>query len=187
MNDIEILHQMITDNAKVALVPNYNGKMVELTETECRDSTATIFGMPENSIIINLDRFWLPDKILTGKRGQLKRADFVIVANDNRKWIIICIELKRIKGDNKKIIKQLTGAQCFITYCQKVGQAFWNQPDFLENYEHRFISITHTSISKQRTRVKCSANIHNQPTKFLKISSPNHLQFNKIVGLPTQR
>jgi len=182
MNDIDILHQMITDKAKVALVPEYNRKMVKLTETECPDSTATIFGMPENSIIISLDSFWLPNKILTGRRGQLKRADFVIVANYNEKGIIICIELKKRKGDNKKIIKQLTGAQCFITYCQKVGQTFWDQPDFLENYEHRFISINHTSVSKKGTRPKPRASVHNQPKNFLKISSPNHLEFNKIAG-----
>lgn len=184
MTDIEILHQMITDKAQVALMDDRNRKKVELTEPNCLDSVVTISGMPENGIVIDLDSFWLPEQIFTGSHGQLKRADFVIVANDDEKKVIIYIELKKTKGKKNKIIQQLTGAQCFITYCREIGRAkaFWNQSDFLENYKHRFVSFSHTSIRKQKTRVPPKEGVHDHPKRMLKISSPSHLEFNHIAG-----
>ena len=184
MTDIKILHKMIVDRAQVVLMSEYHRKKVELTEPNCSDSAITISGVPENGIVIDLDRFWLPEQIFKGSNGQLKRADFVIVANDDGKKVIIYIELKRRKGSKNKIVQQLTGAQCFITYCREIGraEAFWNQSDFLENYKHRFVSISHTSISMQKTRVSRSEGVHDHPKRMLKISSPHHLEFNHIAG-----
>jgi hypothetical protein len=69
-----------------------------------------------------------------------------------------------------------------VTYCQNIGKCFWNKPDFLDAYHYRFVSIGHISIAKQPTRSKRSTGIHDRPENMLKISSPNHLEFNHLAG-----
>lgn len=75
-----------------------------------------------------------------------------VTNTDKRNWII-CIEMKKGKGDSEEeIICQLKGTQCFIAYCRAIGQAFWQQSEFLrpEAYEYRFVSIRNIGINKKQ-------------------------------------
>lgn len=182
MPDLAILHQMIKDGAKVPLLEKHGKKSVVLSEPQHPDSSVTIAGMPDNAIVIKADAFKSPDTVFTGLHGECKRADFVIVADTDNKKSIICIEMKAKKASEKEIIQQLSGAKCFIVYCQTVGKSFWKQRDFLAGYSLRFISIGHTSIPKRRTRIDRSAGTHDRPERMLKISSPHHLQFDQLAG-----
>ena len=185
MSDIDILDRMIRDDAKVLLKDYFGKKKVVLTEPQASDSEVVIFGMPENSIVINVDQFWSLDKMFNHLNGQCKRADFVIVADDGAKKAIVYIEMKRTRARREKdIIQQLTGAQCFIGYCREIGRAkaFWNEPRFLQDYEERFISFRRTGIPKQKTRTDLKTSVHNRPDQMLKISSPTHLTFNHLAG-----
>ncbi|MEZ5671267.1 MAG: hypothetical protein R3E08_02375 [Thiotrichaceae bacterium] len=94
----------------------------------------------------------------------------------------MCIELKAKSSTcpESKIIQQLKGAQCFIHYCQSIGTLFWEQQDFLKNYEYRFVSIRNISISKQEIRKP--EKIHDRPELMLKISNPHRIYFNQLVG-----
>ncbi|NEP60630.1 MAG: hypothetical protein F6K31_27135, partial [Symploca sp. SIO2G7] len=120
-----------------------------------------------------------------GKRGECKRADFVIIADtDNKKVrkVILCIEMKAGKGGTEsEIIQQLKGAQCFVAYCREIGQLFWNQKNFLKGYEYRFVSLRDISIAKKTTRTSAKIGTHDCPERMLKITSPHHLQFNRLV------
>lgn len=183
MSDLDILHQMIKDAVKVSLVGKYNKKQVTLTEPQQSNSAVTIYGIPDNAIVIKADAFKSPDTVFNcSKQGECKRADFVIIAETGQKKVIICIEMKTTKASKKEIIQQLTGVQCFITYCREIGKAFWNQPDFLNDYVYRFISIGHTSIPKNKTRIDYPPGTHDRPDKMLKIDWPHHLQFNQLAG-----
>ena len=184
MHDLDILQQMIKDTAQVSLTDKYGKKMVTLTEPQCPDSCVTIYGMPDDAIVIKADDFRSPDTVFNGSRGECKRADFVIVANAGIKKAIIYIELKKTKGSEREIIQQLTGARCFVAYCREIGQAqaFWNQRTFLTGYVERFVSIGHTSIPKRKTRIARQTGAHDRPDKMLKIDSPYHLEFNRLVG-----
>jgi len=181
--DIEVLHQMIIEEAKVELQDYYDKPKVILTEPQCSNSSVTIFNLPDEIIVINLDSYWSIENMFTHENGQCRRADFVIIANDYQ-GVIIFIEIKKKKDQAKNIIQQLTGAQCFISFCQKVGQAqaFWNTENFLEGYLHRFVSIGNVSISKKPTRIRPSNGVHDSPEKMLKLSSPHHLTLKKLVG-----
>jgi hypothetical protein len=86
------------------------------------------------------------------------------------------------KGQPTEIVQQLKGAQCFIAYCREIGKAFWNEPDFMKKYRHRFVSIAHTSIPKRKTRITRESGKHDEPEKMLKIDWPHHLQFNQLAG-----
>lgn len=189
MSDIAILKEMIQESATVPLEEHKGKKQVILKEPSA-DYSVTIDGMPDDAqvIVIKADAFPAPSKIFTSSNGQCRRADFVIIADTPTEKIIFCIEMKKKKGQNKNIIQQLTGAKCFVDYCQEIGKAFWNQQNFLEAYEYRFVSIGHISIPKGKTRNNRSTEtngrlteIHNRPDKMLKISRPNKLQFNHLI------
>ncbi|AFY74023.1 hypothetical protein Syn7502_01996 [Synechococcus sp. PCC 7502] len=141
MSDIAIFQELIKE---IALVPLTDNKVV-LKEPELSDCFVTIHGMPDEDevIIIKADTFKSPDSVFKGEHGECKRADFIIVADTNTKKVIICVELKKTKNDEKSIIKQLIGAKCFVLYCQEIGKSFWRQPNFLRDYQYRFVSINH--------------------------------------------
>ncbi|MCA2553639.1 MAG: hypothetical protein IM466_07830 [Microcystis sp. M04BS1] len=55
----------------------------------------------------------------------------IIIANTPTEKVILCLEMKKNRDSNSSIIKQLKGAECFVSYCHEIGRLFWNQPDFL--------------------------------------------------------
>jgi hypothetical protein len=183
MTDLEILHEMIKDTAKVSLTDNYEKKQVILTEPQ-HDYSVTISGMPEDAIVIKADAFKSPDTIFAGTKNECRRADFIIVADTGSKKVILCIEIKAKTDSKKEITQQLTGTQCFVAYCREIGRSFWNQRNFLDDYAYRFISIGHTgSINKRKTRIDRQSSSHDRPDKMMKIHWPNHrLEFNHLAG-----
>jgi hypothetical protein len=186
MTDIAILKQMLKPEAVLPIGKNNYGKnMVRLVEPQCPDSEVTISGIPVDSVVIKADCFKAPDFIFNGKQGECKRADYVIVANMDKKRIVLYIELKRTKNtcQNKEIVQQLKGALCFFRYCREVGKNFWEQPKFLDGYEDRFVCIERSiCYSKKKTQPKRISKIHDTPDDMLVVSSPHHLQFHDLTG-----
>lgn len=187
MSDITILKEMIKQESTVLLDEYQSGRRLKYSVTlqEWKDNySVKIDGMPtpENVIVINPESF-NPSKIFSANNGQCKRADFIIIAHTKLEKIVICIEMKKTKDENKKIIQQLNGAKCFITYCREVGKVFWGQQNFLDTYQYRFITIGRISISKSRTnfRRRVSSELHDCPERMLKISHSSVLQFNYLV------
>jgi hypothetical protein len=193
MSDIAILKDMIKDIATVSLENRLEGRRekysVTLKEPQ-DDYFVQIDEMPnpDEVIVIKSDTFIASREVFEGSKGECKRADFVIIANTNTEKVILCIEMKAGQAVNKSIIQQLKGAQCFVVYCQKIGQLFWNQPSFLSNYKYRFVSIKRISMSKKTTRPSrkipiqgSKVQIHDHPDRMLKISSPHRLKFNHLV------
>lgn len=184
-SDIDILKQMIKPTATVPLEYQKHKKVVKLTEPS--DSyEVTIYGMPDDDrvIVIKVDAFRTPTTVFQGNRGECKRADFVIIADTDKKKVIICIEMKGGKktSKEKEIIQQLKGAECFVAYCQAIGQLFWEQQNFLSAYEYRFVSIKDIKIAKEKTKFYRKTDSHDRPENMLKISSPHYLQFNYLIG-----
>jgi hypothetical protein len=138
--------------------------------------------MPHNSIVVKADAFKSPDSVFQGTKGECKRADFVIVADCGNKKVIVCIEMKAGKDSEKEIVRQLTGARCFMVYCQEIGKSFWREQDFLKGYAYRFVSINRISIAKSKTRIDRHPSLHDRPDRMLKISSPHRLEFNHLAG-----
>jgi len=180
MLDAEILEQLLSIAARIPLKNSYGKYYVVLDEPQAVDSSVTIRGLPYDSHVIKVDSFTSPDAVFKGEKGERRRADYVIICDSKKR--IIYIELKRTKDAWGHIVNQLLGAECFVKYCQEIGRSFWNEPTFLEGYEHRFISIGHTSIAKRKTRIEKTAAKHDSPNKAMKIDWPNTLQFNHLAG-----
>lgn len=183
MRDMEILSEMIKPSAQVAPQEEYGKFFVILTEPKFPDSTATIRNLPFDALVIKVDNFSSPGDIFNGAKGECKRADYVIISAE-RKYILY-IELKHKKDEWENIVKQLRGAECFVKYCREIGKSFWEEKEFLNGYEHRFVSIGHTSIPKRKTRITTKSPTHDSPQKAMKIDWPHYLQFNQLVGAQT--
>lgn len=193
LSDIDILKEMINKQATVQLKEQQDGKRLKysVTLTEPQHSySVTIDRMPKDDkvIVIDVDTYFPAPKIFTGSKGECKRADFVIVTNTGTEKIILCLEIKKTKDSPSTIIKQLTGAQCFVAYCKEIGKAFWHKHNFLDAYQYRFVSIGHLSISKKKTQSESSTNknpdskeIHDCPNRMRKISCSGSLRFDRLI------
>lgn len=89
MSDIDILHQMVRDTAKIPVSDEYSRKKVVLKEPQQPKSLVTILGLPDDVIVIKADAFRSPDTVFKGTQGECKRADFVIVADTGKKKVIL--------------------------------------------------------------------------------------------------
>ena len=173
---------MITPGARVALEANYDKHKVVLQEPGC-DSQATIFNVPHDAVVINLDSNIDLNAMLSGSFGECKRSDFIIIAMHRERVIVIHVEMKHGRGDNADIRKQLYGSRCFIHYLQQLGKVFGQHQAFLDGAQHRFVSIKHTGPRKRKTRIDRGVNTHDCPERALRVSSPNHIEFAKLCGM----
>lgn len=189
MNDIQILREMLIDRLQVRSQQEQSKFSVELTDLTS-GTTVKIKGLPPNSIVIRADDFEEPLIIFNGAHGECKRADFVIVSDDEYegKWII-CIETKGGKKTRPKIIAQLKGAKCFISYCKCIGKSFWESEEFLDGYKYRFVSIARLNKTKRpRTHpFHSTGQLHDHPNLFLKIFQTPILHFRKLINLVPEK
>lgn len=175
MNDIEILQEMLDSSAQVPLQKK-SGKppSVQLTDVQAK-ATVEIRGLPHESIVIRAEEFSDSLSVFSGLRGERRRADFVIVSLNEKKWIIyIETQLSDYK-EHKVIVQQLKGALCFVNYCKCIGKEFWSEREFLDDYEFRFVSMVHTSMDKRSTSPnRARTPVHTRPERYLRISGRSH-------------
>lgn len=179
---INILNQMIQDNAKVAPIEEYARKKVVLLEPQCPDSIVTIRGIPDDSITIKIDSFSAPDNLLSGRNGECKRADYAIISNDKGRGRILVIEMKKTNAQHNHLVEQFKGAKCAIEYCKEVAKEFYNCSDLLKNYSFRYISFCRTNIRKRKTRIHATEERCDKPHLFWKIDFPNDIEFKHLAG-----
>lgn len=184
MSDIAILNEMIKNSARIPVEVDAftTKKFVKLTEPQEPSSIVTIYNLPDDAIIVKVDKFEV-DKIFQGAKDECKRADYVVISRSGGKKRIIYIEMKKTKDSEKQIIAQLKGATCFVSYCKEIAKVFWGERDFLTGFQPRFVSFGHTgSINKKKTRVERTAACHDTPERMLKIHWPNRTEFNQLAG-----
>ena len=183
VNDIQILREMLADRVQVGLQQGPGRLSVELIDLQA-DTTVEIKGLPPDSIVIRSEDFENPLTIFNGTQGERKRADFVIVVNDEneRKWVI-CLETKGGNKSRTEVVAQLKGAKCFISYCKCIGKSFWESEEFLDDYEYRFVSVVRLNDPRKRRTEPFyyTENLHDRPEVFLKISRIFSIHFSKLI------
>ena len=190
MYDFDILQDLIKTEALASIEYEYNKKIIVLEEPGNQTQSAyylKIRNVPDDIIAFKADAFSPPKRIFKDSKGECKRADYVVIASDERANWIVHIEMKSGKGDSEKeVAQQLRGAQCLVAYCRAIGQEFWQEPKFLEkgNYQQRFISIKNIRVAKRETLIEPKSGQHDIPERMLKINAPanSNLQFKKLVG-----
>ena len=180
MNDTEILKEMIVSDAQVPLQQEgLRRPSVQLTDAQS-GTTVNIKGLPHDSVVIRAEDFEDSLTVFKGSKSERKRADFVIVCNDTKKWII-CVEIH--DSDHKgrsEIIEQLKGALCFVNYCKCIGKEFWLEKEFLDGYEYQFVYMAYASIDKRSTHPNTPRPLGLRPENYLKISGKSH-HFSKLI------
>ena len=192
MSDFDILRDLIRDEALASVEDEYGKETIVLEEPGNHQQSAyslKIRNVPDDFIAFKADAFPAPEEIFKNDRGECKRADFVIIASDDKVNWIVHIEMKSGNaGSGEEIEQQLRGAQCLVAYCRAIGQEFWKEPEFLkkDNYQQRFISVKDIGIQKKPTRPRSKSDQHDTPENMLKIKAParGRLQFNELVGKP---
>ena len=191
MSDFDILRDLIKTEALALAEDEYNKKIIVLEESgnQQPEYSLKIRNVPDDIIAFKADAFPPPNNIFKNSKGECKRADYVVIASDNRANWIVHIEMKSGKGDSKKEVEQqLRGAQCLVAYCRAIGQEFWQESEFLEkkNYQQRFISIKNIGVAKRETLIEPKSGRHDMPERMLKISASTkgNLEFRKLVGKP---
>lgn len=189
MYDFDILQDLIQDDALALAEDEYNKKIIVLKESgnQQPEYSLKIRNVPDDIIAFKADAFPPPNNIFKNSKGECKRADYVVIASDDRANWIVHIEMKSGKGDSEKEVEQqLRGAQCLVAYCRAIGQEFWQEQNFLEkkNYQQRFISIKNIGVAKRETLIEPKSGQHDMPERMLKINAPanSNLQFKRLVG-----
>ncbi len=78
MSDSTILKRLLNEIALVDLEDHYRGKKkVTLREPQEDNSYLEIFNIPQDSIVIDLDRAFSNSNFYIGSQGECKRADFI--------------------------------------------------------------------------------------------------------------
>ena len=159
---------------------------VQLTDLQS-GMTVEVKGLPHNSIVIRAENFEEPLTIFNGTKGERKRADFVIVSNDDRerKWVV-CIETQEMDAKlASHVSQQLKGAYCFISYCKSIGKSFWELEEFLDDYDYRFVSIVDLNFNRSKRRTQpfhSTGELHDRPEVFLKISRSPTVHFYRLIN-----
>lgn len=190
MSDFEILRNLIRDDAQALVEYEYNKKTIVLQEPgdgRQRAYSLKIRNSPDEIFAFKADAFPPAKDIFRNSRGECKRADFILIASDDKvNWIVI-IEMKGGNTDTATAIEQqLRGAQCLVAYCRAIGQEFWKNPRFLKktHYQQRFVSVKNIGINKKETRHSPKSGSNDSPERMLKINAPARgvLQFKSLVG-----
>lgn len=157
--DYKILSELIDESAQIqAIALPYNSQEVILTEDNQNIKySITIKGLPREIFIIKSDQFSPPQGFFKGLQGECKRSDYIILVNIKSQKIAIFLELKLGNPDNKDIIKQLKGGFCLFKYLQTIGQVFWGNPNFLKDYDIKFVVIKN---------IPMLGNLNKRPSKF---------------------
>ncbi|MEZ5671266.1 MAG: hypothetical protein R3E08_02370 [Thiotrichaceae bacterium] len=66
---------MLTEQAIVPLEDSHDKKQVILTETDGVKYSVTIYGIPDDAIVIKADTFPAPTAVFRSLKGECKRAD----------------------------------------------------------------------------------------------------------------
>ena len=191
MSDFDILQDLIQDDALASAEDEYDKKIIVLKESgnQQPEYSLKIRNVPDDIIAFKADAFPPPNNIFKNSKGECKRADYVVIASDDRANWIVHIEMKSGKGNSEKEVEQqLRGAQCLVAYCRAIGQEFWQEPAFLEkkNYQQRFIRVKNIRVAKRPTLIEPKSGRHDRPERMLKINAPakGNLEFRKLVGKP---
>ena len=174
MSDLDVLRELINRRALVLLEETHFGKKaVVLSEPDNQGGiqySIKIKEIPDDAVVVKTDMFSSPRHIFSCRRGECKRADYVIVTNSETGNFIVHVEMKKGRGNMSEIKSQLKRSECFIAYCRAIVCSFWQQSRFLDQYENRFVTFRKIGTRKSRTRESRSSVLHDVPERMFRIS-----------------
>ncbi len=157
-----------------------NGKIlnqVVLTEIDKLDgsivSEVTISDLPDDTFIFKVDEaFPEQTKFFNDINGVRKRADYIILSQNEDKKRAIFIEMKRTKDSENGIHAQLRGASCVLDYCKAVLLRFLGEETMLNGFEERYVSFgghQHKRLTGLDSATNRNAPLNDSPENMQKL------------------
>ena len=97
-----------------------------LTETDkcAKWQAIEIRGVPQNSILLKMHNYPPSDKVFKSTKGERKMCDYILLTSYKGDLYFIFIEMKSQNLDNRDIVPQFMGGDCFMTYCAAIAEKF---------------------------------------------------------------
>ena len=179
--DIDLLRKMIAPQS-ISEIQTIGGKtqliLMETANGHSKPYSVEIQGLPTECVAIKSDNFRAQREFFTNKNGQLRRADYILIALINDQCWAVIIELKKTKKSLRYVVEeQLKGSQCVLDYCRLLGKYFWHKESFLDLGENRirFVCIRESNLRKRPSRIdKSRRNDCSKPENMLVLDGPIH-------------
>jgi hypothetical protein len=175
MANLQSLDELLVDEIKGTFSINNGRRFARLRESgrNSRLRQVDIYDVPDGSILIKLDQFDPPNSLFKSNRGQCRRCDYALVTTVGSRDVLLFVEMKSGRIDNREIEQQFKGAECVIDYCDAALDRFYAQNNLLKNHIKRFVVFYKLSMSKRTTRPKKSPSHRNDtPERAYKYSDP---------------
>jgi hypothetical protein len=143
----------------------------------------TIMDLPNNSIVLNIEKFEQPKTLFKGKMGECKRCDYILILTDNKQKILLFVEMKSGRFNKAEVQQQFKGAECVIDYCDAVLDRFHSQNGLFKSYEKRFVIFYKPSLAKRTTQPFKMPAKNDSSERALKYPSPHNPSINTLLGL----
>ena len=185
--DLRILREMLVPEMILEPFTGPDGKAwLRLTDPDNPRSCVTITDLLPHTLAFKSDAFTTPARCFQSSRGEAKRADYILIsAGEKERWVIFI----EIKGSTRSayttaICNQLRGSRCFFEYVRIIGRAFWETPEFLEEYHERYVVFPRASRQTKRELLGCriaGSVLHNTPEQVRRIMESMGIRFRKLV------
>ncbi|MDR1964739.1 MAG: hypothetical protein LBQ50_13275 [Planctomycetaceae bacterium] len=141
------------------LIPELFGKInnqtaiLEENEPDAKLKIVNIDEVPNDSILIKIDYGQAYNNIFRNQKGELKRCDYILVANLNEnKKVLLFIEMKSQYIDGNELIQKFHASECLFDYIVSTLKHFHDQNINCDEYKKRFILFQKKRIDKKGTR-----------------------------------
>lgn len=141
-----------------------------------------IFDLPEDSLLIHLEKYEQPRTLFNGRLGERQRCDYVLITTVRGCPTVLFIEMKSAHLKRSDIVKQFKGAECILAYCDAALNRFHGQDGLLENCHKRYVVFYRPRLNKQRTRPRPSAFRNDSPEQALRYPAPRNPSVMALAG-----
>jgi hypothetical protein len=179
------LKEFFADNLYMKPFDQHGRNCVRLKETRKNAMLreVTIMDLPNDSIVLKIDKFEQPKTLFKGKNGECKRCDYILaLAKENRRFLLF-IEMKSGRFNNAEVQQQFKGSECVMDYCDAVLERFHGHDDVFKKYEKRFVIFYKPNLAKRTTQPFRKPAQNDSPEKALKYPSPHNPSINILLGL----
>lgn len=184
--DLNVVLDLLVENMLGEFGQENGRRFAQLKEcgVDAKLKTVRIFDIPDNSILINLDRYRQPETLFKDNRGQRTRCDYVLLTTFNHLPCMLFIEMKSRSVSDKEILKQFKSSECLMDYCNAVLNRFHEQNDLLKSFHKRFVVFYKPrSTPKRPSRPPCPSSSNDKPDNALKYPSPRNPTLGCLVRL----
>jgi hypothetical protein len=175
---VESLRNLLHEGTVV--VPE--GRTVTLREEQCDDSEVTLSELPDDTLIVRLDRFPDARGFLKNEKGECGRCDFLVLTVYKGRSFALFLEMKRGKTEAHKITQQLRGGWCVFLYLEALLEKFHDKRRIAAGFRTRFAACRKTKLDKRPIRPSAKLSGHDRPEKFAALSRHRRIPLGYLLG-----